>query len=89
MTIVSWKTVNSTGTENGNLVSGDGLSLWHKRLGHSNIEDHLKIRDHAIGLRISKDDVENCKTCQLNKSEKLPVQKIPEKSQGGLINSPH
>ena len=36
-----WKTVNSIGSENCNLASGDRLGLWHKRLGRNNIEDLL------------------------------------------------
>ena len=30
------------------------------------------MKDYAIGLKISKNDVSNCETCQLNKSEKIP-----------------
>ena len=67
--------MNSLGTENCNLASGDKLSLRHKLLGHNNIEDLLKLKDHAIGLRISEHDVGNCETCQLNNSWKLPVPK--------------
>ena len=70
-----WKTANSTGSENCNLASEDRLILLHKRLGHINIEDLLKLKDHAIGLKISEHDLGNCKTCQLNKSRMLPVPK--------------
>ena len=73
--IFFWKTVNSIGSENCNLASGDRLSLWHKRLGHNNIEDLLKLKDHAIGPKVSEHDLGNCDTCQLNKSRKLPVPK--------------
>ena len=68
-----WKTVNSTGTENCNLVSRDRLSFWPKLLGYNNIEDLLESKDHAIGHRISNHEVGNCETCQLNKSKKPPV----------------
>ena len=73
--LILWKTVNSTGTENCNLVSGDRRSLWHKRQGHDNIEDLLKLKHYAIGLRISDHDGECCETCQLNESKKLLVLK--------------
>ena len=46
--------MRSTGTENCNLVSGDRLFLWHKRLVYNNIEDLLKLKDRAIGLRMSE-----------------------------------
>ena len=73
-----WKTVISKGSENSNLASGDRLSLWHKRLGHNNIEDLLKLKDHAIELKKKEHDIGNCETCQLNKSRKLPVPKDSE-----------
>ena len=70
-----WKTVNSTGSGNCNLASGDRLCLWQKRLGHNSIEDLLKVKDHAIGLKISERDLGKCETCKLNKSRKLHVPK--------------
>ena len=73
--LLLWKTVNSIGSENCNFASGDRLNLWHKHLGHNNFEDLLKLKDHAIGLKISERDLGNCKTYQLNKSRELPVQK--------------
>ena len=58
-----------------NLANGDPLSLWHKRLGHNNVEDIYKLKDHAAGLKLSEHNLTNCETCQLNKSKKLPVPK--------------
>ena len=69
------RTVKSSGSENCNLTSGDQLSLWNKRLEQNNIEDLLKLKDEAIGLKISEHDLGNCETCQLNKSRRLPVPK--------------
>ena len=54
------------------------LNSWHKRLGHNNIENHLKIKDNVIGLKISEHDLGKCETCQLNRSRKLPVTKDSE-----------
>ena len=34
-----------------NLANGDPLSLWHKRLGHNNVEDIYKLKDHAVGAK--------------------------------------
>ena len=56
-----------------NLANGDPLSLWHKRLGHNNVEDIYKLKDHAVGLKVNEHDLANCEICQLNKSKKLPV----------------
>ena len=56
-----------------NLAKGDPLSLWHKRLGHNNVEDIYKLKDHAVRLKVNKHDLANCEICQLNKSKKLPV----------------
>ena len=60
-----WKTVNSTGTENCILVSGDRtkVNLKHKRLRHNINEDLLKSKNQAIRLRIREHDVRNCETC--------------------------
>ena len=58
-----------------NLANGDLLSLWHKRLGHNNVADIYKLKDHAVGLKLSEHNLTNCETCQLNKSKKLPVPK--------------
>ena len=69
------RTVKSAGSETCNLTNGDQLSLWHKRLGQNKMEDLLKLKDQAIGLKISEDDLGKCETCQLNKSKKLPVLK--------------
>ena len=62
-------------SEQCNLANGDPLSLWHKRLGHNNFEDIYKLKDHAVGLKLSEHNFARCKTCQLNKSKKLPVPK--------------
>ena len=62
-------------SEQCNLANGDPLSLWHKRLGHKNVEDIYKLKDHAVGLKLSEHNLTNCETCQLNKSKKLPVPK--------------
>ena len=62
-------------SEQCNLANGDPLSLWHKRLGHNNVEDIYKLKDHAVGQKLSEHNLTNCETCQLNKSKKLPVPK--------------
>ena len=62
-------------SEQRNLANRDPLSLWHKRLGHNNVEDIYKLKDHAVGLKLSEHNLTNCETCQLNKSKKLPVPK--------------
>ena len=56
-----------------NLANGDPLSLWHKPLGHNNVEDIYKLKDHAVGLKVNEHDLANCEICQLNKSKKLQV----------------
>ena len=81
--------MNSTGSENCNLASRDGLSLWHKRLGHNNIEDLLKLKDQAIGLKINEHDLRTCDTCQLNKSKKLPVPKDSGKRAKDVVELVH
>ena len=62
-------------SERCNLANEDPLSLWHKRLGHNNIEDNYKLKDHTVGLKLSEHNLTNCETSQLNKSTKLPVTK--------------
>ena len=62
-------------SEQCNLANGDPLSLWHKRLGYNNLDDIYKLKDHAVGLKLSEHNLTNCETCQLNKSKKLPVPK--------------
>ena len=62
-------------SEQCNLANGDPITLWHKRLGHNNVEDIYKLKDHAVGLKLSEHNLTNCETCQLNKSKKLPVPK--------------
>ena len=62
-------------TEQCNLANEDPLGLWHKRLGHNNVEDVYKLTDHAVGLKLSESDLTNCEKCQLKKSKKLPVPK--------------
>ena len=62
-------------SEQCNLANGDPLKLWHKRLGHINIEDIYNLKDHAVGLKLSEHNLKHCETCQLNKSRKLPVPK--------------
>ena len=62
-------------SEYGNLANGDRFSLWHKPLGHNNVENIYKLKDHVVGLKLSEHDLTNCETCQLNKSEKLAVPK--------------
>ena len=57
-------------SEQCNLANGDPLSL-----GHNNVEDIYKLKDHAVGLKLSEHNLTNCETCQLNKSKKLPVPK--------------
>ena len=57
------------------LANGDPLSLWHKHLGHNNVEDIYKLKDHAVGLKLIEHNLTNCEICQLNKSKKLPVPK--------------
>ena len=52
--------LTSTGTKNCNLVNGDWLGFWHRPLGHNNIEDISKLKDHALGLRISEHDERKC-----------------------------
>ena len=56
-----------------NLANGDPLSLWHKRLGHNNVDDIYKLKDHAVALKVNEHDLANCEVCQLNISKKLPV----------------
>ena len=58
-----------------NLANGDPLSLWHKHLGHNNVEDIYKLKDHAVGLKLIEHNLTNCEICQLNKSKKFPVPK--------------
>ena len=62
-------------SERCNLANVDPLSLWHKSLGHNNVEDIYNLKDHAVGLKLSEHNLRNCETCQLNKSKKLPVPK--------------
>ena len=50
-------------SEQCNLTDGDPLNLWHKRLGHNNVEDIYKLTDHAIGLKLSEHNLTNCETC--------------------------
>ena len=74
-----WKNIDYEVTsEQCNLANGDPLSLWHKRLGHNNVEDIYKLKDHAVGLKLSEHSLTNCEICQLNKSKKLPVQKTQQ-----------
>ena len=71
-----WKNIDYEVTsEQCNLANGDPLSLWHKRLGHNNVEDIYKLKDHAVGLKLSEHNLTNCEICQINKSKKLPVPK--------------
>ena len=44
-------------------------------MGHNNVEDIYKLKDHAVGLQVNDHDLANCEICQLNKSKKLPVPK--------------
>ena len=60
-------------SEQCNLANGDPLSLWHKRLGHNIFEVIYKLKDHAVGVKLSEHDLTNYETCQLNKSKKRPV----------------
>ena len=50
-------------SEQCNLANGDPLSLWHKRLGHNNVEDIYKLKDHAVGLKLSEHNLTNCEIC--------------------------
>ena len=83
------KTVNSTGTENCNLVRGERFSLWHKRRGHNDFEDLLKLKNHAIGLRLNEHDVGNCNPCQSNKSNKPPIPKDSRKRAKNVLEIVH
>ena len=42
-----------------NLTNGDPFSLWRKRLGHNNVEDIYKLKDHAVGLKVNEHDLAN------------------------------
>ena len=42
-----------------NLANGDPLSLFHKRLGHNNVEDIYKLKDHAVALKVNDHDLAN------------------------------
>ena len=65
-------------SEQCNLANGDPLSLWHKRLGHNNVQGIYKLKDHAVRIKLSEHNLTNCETCQLNKSKKPPVPKDSE-----------
>ena len=62
-------------SEQCNLANRDPLRLWHKRLGHINVEDIYNLKDQAVGLKLSEHNSTHCETCQLNKSRKFPVPK--------------
>ena len=71
-----WNNIDYEETsEQCNLANGNTLSLWHKRLGHNNVEDIYKLKDYAVELKLSEHNLTNCETCQVNKSKKLPVPK--------------
>ena len=62
-------------SEQCNIANGDPLSLWHKRLGHNNVDCIYKLKDYAVGLKLSEHSLTNCEMCRPNKSKKIPVPK--------------
>ena len=71
-----WNNIDYQETsEQCNSGNRDPLSLRHKRLGHCNVEDIYKLKDLAVGLKLSEHNLTNCEICQLNKSKKLSVPK--------------
>ena len=60
-------------SEQCNLANGDPLSLWHKRLGHNNVEDIYKLKDHPVGLKQSLTRLNKLWNVSAKKLKKLPV----------------
>ena len=57
-------------------------------MGHNNVEDIYKLKDHAVGLKL-REHLTNCETCQLNKSKKLPVPKASGKRASEALEIVH
>lgn len=64
----------------------DNALLWHRRLGHVNLQCLKKMREEAIGVKFNDDgsDIKNCETCAQAKQFVKPFHASETKSKNIL-----
>ena len=72
--------VNQQRNFNSAMLAKESLTLWHKRLGHINVQRLKAIRDGmATGLKFSDEELSqfHCDACQLGKAHREPIYHKP------------
>ncbi|KAF5775122.1 putative RNA-directed DNA polymerase [Helianthus annuus] len=74
---------NAIGFDLNEIMSSDyiacSISLWHKRLAHTNIKNIEKMQTKGL-LKLNDKDFEKCETCVKSKFTKKPFPSVPKRN---------